>query len=591
MNQKKTPKAKSSRQTAPSAKPRSQKAARPERIGVMVLAMHRSGSSALSRVLNLLGCDLPKTLMAADPNNQSGYWESDVLYKFNEKLLSSAGTTWRAWQAFNSGWYETPRFQEFLNTGQELLDAEFANSSFFVYKDPRTCRLVPFWEEVFLAAGVKPVALINIRHPLEIAQSLETRNRIPEAEAILIWLRHMLDAEHDSRSLDRAFISYDQLLEDPVEVATALEKLLGLRWPRLSDRTATEISGFVDDKQRHHRKEPERAISRKHPLHRLLNQAYQILRRWSLEGEDVADHAVLDELREELDQLSEPLSVLIETLVDQSNEMVRKDAALTSLSAARDAALEQAEALQSEQETELAKVRADLERAEAERAQLAEVQTAQKVELARVHADLERGQAEQALLAEAHEEEISALQAETHSLQSALVQRSHEAEETATALRDAQNTIEQQERDAKSLHDDLTQAKAQLTELQTTVETTRETLNERDRSLKRLNDRMAGLDTEVNTQANDLAQMALLILEKEEALKRRNAAAHEAETKAAELAQDLAQAREDIETRIQAISGLEQELADGEMFRQALLDSTSWRVTAPLRRLASLFRK
>ena len=43
------------------------------KVGVLVAGMHRSGTSAVTRVLASLGCDLPNTLMEADPNNAMGY--------------------------------------------------------------------------------------------------------------------------------------------------------------------------------------------------------------------------------------------------------------------------------------------------------------------------------------------------------------------------------------------------------------------------------------------------------------------------------------------------------------------------------------
>ena len=46
---------------------------------LMVLGMHRSGTSALTRIFSLLGADLPKNLMPPSPANKTGYWESQDL--------------------------------------------------------------------------------------------------------------------------------------------------------------------------------------------------------------------------------------------------------------------------------------------------------------------------------------------------------------------------------------------------------------------------------------------------------------------------------------------------------------------------------
>ena len=76
---------------------RAVRADKPRRIAVLVAGMHRSGTSLLTQVLVGLGCDAPKTLMAADEHNASGYWESTPIAALNDALLQSAGSSWDDW--------------------------------------------------------------------------------------------------------------------------------------------------------------------------------------------------------------------------------------------------------------------------------------------------------------------------------------------------------------------------------------------------------------------------------------------------------------------------------------------------------------
>ena len=46
-----------------------------QRRAVIVLGMHRSGTSALTRVISLLGADLPSSLMPANLSNEAGFFE------------------------------------------------------------------------------------------------------------------------------------------------------------------------------------------------------------------------------------------------------------------------------------------------------------------------------------------------------------------------------------------------------------------------------------------------------------------------------------------------------------------------------------
>ena len=43
----------------------------PQRICLLVLGMHRSGTSAMTRVISLLGADLPKTLLGEGHGNEA----------------------------------------------------------------------------------------------------------------------------------------------------------------------------------------------------------------------------------------------------------------------------------------------------------------------------------------------------------------------------------------------------------------------------------------------------------------------------------------------------------------------------------------
>src|SRR5690242_13889401 len=74
---------------------------------LLVLGMHRSGTSAITRVFSLLGADLPKNLMPAAAFNQAGHWESNDLAAIHDKLLASAGSTWHDWRAFNPDWFQS----------------------------------------------------------------------------------------------------------------------------------------------------------------------------------------------------------------------------------------------------------------------------------------------------------------------------------------------------------------------------------------------------------------------------------------------------------------------------------------------------
>lgn len=520
------------------------------RQAVVILPMHRSGSSALSRVLSLLGCDLPKTLMGGNETNPTGHWESTVVRALNDDILASGGSQWQDWQAFNPNWYKTPKPREFQVRAQEVLQDEFGSSSLFVFKDPRVCRIFPFWRETFAAAGIEPKIILTARHPQEVAASLERRkeNGIPALVGLLLWLRYMLEAEAASRGMTRAVVSYDRLLQDPVGMAETLQEQLGLFWPSLSALQADEIRGYMDPSLRHHNAAAEAGLAQVPEFRDWLGEVYEIFLRWSRDGEEAADYPSLDAVRARMDELAGPLHGVIGTVTAQAEELTRKSAEVQTLSAANRTAGE-----------ELTAARAGLETLKEEQAGLQ--QTLEETRTARdaVEAEKERLAAELSQ----RDETLDELQGKLQTLSSALEQRSHEAEETAAALKAAQAQLRQQEQATEAL--------------QAELETGRRALEERDRSVAHLREKTARLDAEAEAQAGDLAQMAQLIIEKEEALKRHNALIQETGAEAAALRQEL-------EARDQALAAAEAE-------RAALLHSTSWKLTAPLRRLSMMLKR
>ncbi|SLK11352.1 hypothetical protein SAMN06295987_11428 [Novosphingobium mathurense] len=291
----------------------------PERTCLLIAGMHRSGTSALARVLSLLGADLPRTLMegseANKVSNASGHWESEAAARLGDIVLDSAGTDWRSPEPVSPAWYHSSRYQEMRERAVRLLKDEFGDSPLFVFKDPRVCKLMPFWLDVLDQFGVTTRVVSILRSPLEVAASLHARNGFDLSIGQLLWLRYVLDAEAASRAISRVFVTYDRLLENAGDVTARIGTSLDLVWPRASLKTDGEISGFLSASHRHHARELDPTTGSERGLTPLLADVYAILTRWALEGEVAGDRPTLDRSREELDRalalLGEPVSLAL----------------------------------------------------------------------------------------------------------------------------------------------------------------------------------------------------------------------------------------------------------------------------------------
>src|SRR5262245_35890756 len=141
------------------------------RQALLVLGMHRSGTSALAGMLIRLGAAAPKTLMPSTAHNPRGHSESEPLFAFHERVLDSEGSRWSDWLPLDPIWLNASA-ETLSNELSRLLEQEFDAAPLFVVKDPRICRLVPFWLNTLVANAVAPVATITVRSPLEVAHSL-----------------------------------------------------------------------------------------------------------------------------------------------------------------------------------------------------------------------------------------------------------------------------------------------------------------------------------------------------------------------------------------------------------------------------------
>ena len=216
-----------------------------DRAAVLVLGMHRSGTSSLAGAMVRLGVMPPLNLIPPNDENPKGFWESTVIVGLNDEILAAGGSHWEDWRPFDPGSIDPAVAYTLKTRARSALIREFGEASLAVVKDPRLCRLMPFWSSVLQDSGWSPRALLPLRSPLEVASSLERRNGIPLGLGCLIWLRHVLDAEAGTRSMRRAVVDWNDFLYDPPRTLERVGEQLKVEWPRWTERALTEIRGFV----------------------------------------------------------------------------------------------------------------------------------------------------------------------------------------------------------------------------------------------------------------------------------------------------------------------------------------------------------
>ncbi|NKE47566.1 sulfotransferase family protein [Roseomonas frigidaquae] len=241
------------------------------RPAVLVLGMHRSGTSALTRVLSLHGLTLPARVMQPAPDNPRGFWESAAVAALDDRILAAAGSRYDDPRPLPPGLLPDAEREAFIAEALALLGTEFPGTDPFVLKDPRICRLLDVWRPALERFGAAPLALLPVRNPLEVVRSLEARQQMPKAQALLLWLSHVVAAEQGSRGLPRAVVHYDDLLRD----WRGFLARLGV--PVLRD-TALETVAFLTPALRHHEADTD-TLLRDAEVPAAVKRVYAELRR------------------------------------------------------------------------------------------------------------------------------------------------------------------------------------------------------------------------------------------------------------------------------------------------------------------------
>ena len=270
---------------------------------VVVLGMHRSGTSALAGMLSLLGCATPASLIKGDKNNEKGYFESNSVGRLSDKIMQELGSQWNDWLPLEFSALAANKRLDFGQKIQETIAAEYSETPLFVLKEPRMCRMVPFWHDAIQASGAKVHFVLTHRNPQEVATSLNRRDGFEPAYGYLLWMRHVLDAESATRGLPRIFTSYAQLMENWRGVVGKLDAGLGLPFAVDRKRATREIDGFLSQRLKHNTDVTEQTL-RNPDLPKLLRDTFAVMERWAESGEQTKDHASLDALRVELDGLA-----------------------------------------------------------------------------------------------------------------------------------------------------------------------------------------------------------------------------------------------------------------------------------------------
>lgn len=215
---------------------------------IIVFGMHRSGTSPLARLLNLMGAyiGMEGALMRPTVSNTKGYWERLDVHGLHQEFFKSIGVDWHKICRLNLesvGEEQRTAFTEKAGLIVHQLDAYRP----WVLKDPRMCLLFPLWQDLLEV----PICVHIYRSPLQVAQSLHTRDGFPIRFGMALWEYYNLAALRHTQKFPRLLVAHRDLMMQPVETVQTLytdleaQGVRGLHLP-----SEKEILAFIDPTSR-----------------------------------------------------------------------------------------------------------------------------------------------------------------------------------------------------------------------------------------------------------------------------------------------------------------------------------------------------
>jgi len=296
---------------------------------VVILGMARSGTSAIARGLKALGVELGDKLTPPSERwNPKGFFEdTDIVYKINRGVLYALDYQWMSMNLVDKLHEHSSALQDLKASAISLVRQRMLSTHYWGFKDPRTAKIIPFWQEVFAALNLRDSYVIALRNPLASARSYQSLSGCDLEEALLLWLMHLIPAVDGTQNKTRVVVSYDLLMQDPQLQLNRIK--LGLNLPDLADSAEIDIyaNEFLDKKLNHFEAHIDELKS--HPATAVVPlciKVYELLLQVANDELKFEDAAFIDAWQAIKADFAAfyPLYKYIDTLLKRNKQLVRK---------------------------------------------------------------------------------------------------------------------------------------------------------------------------------------------------------------------------------------------------------------------------
>ncbi len=309
----------------------SQRSSLGKRACILVLGVHRSGTSSLAHLVNLLGAKLPEKVLGPGHGNPLGHWEPVGLMEINEEILAVVDRSWNDPRSIPRSWFRSREAYAFHERIAAEITSSYGDAPLILIKEPRICRLAPLYLDVLDALRIEPLVILPVRHPGEVIRSIEERDQMDPRIAELLWLRSLLEVEEATRVCVRVWTSLEGLLEDWQRTVQSITDGLGITWPNEPAEVSDEVAEVVKPRHCHHRISDDPTLL---ALSSLTIRAWEAAQR-GLDGDEDRARALFNEVRKpiwDIDRLSIPHEECIEKrFAEVGQQLQARDARVEQL--------------------------------------------------------------------------------------------------------------------------------------------------------------------------------------------------------------------------------------------------------------------
>lgn len=189
---------------------------------IIVLGMHRSGTSCLTGLLQQAGVELGDVVKKA-PHNEKGNRENLDIRALNENVLLHSNGSW------NSPPHHLTWNKKHQHERNEIIK-RYSDKAVWGFKDPRTLYTLPLWQDGLKNAEVRYIG--TFRHPLSVAKSLNARQAdLPIEKGVELWQSYNKQLLEYHQSYEFPLICFDLNPEPYMHSVIAAMQSLGVLYP------------------------------------------------------------------------------------------------------------------------------------------------------------------------------------------------------------------------------------------------------------------------------------------------------------------------------------------------------------------------